>query len=124
VRRVLALALVAAPFAAGCGHSDPPAPLHVTWRETEGHPGCVYDTASRTVVVKLIVTGAAGKRDSVRVTVTAYADENTSEPVGSTSRDVPVHGSMHAPVDLRIPVERAPHIDEDGIAACRLAVRY
>jgi hypothetical protein len=124
VRRVVALALIAMPLVVGCGHGDPSAPLHVTWRESEGHPGCVYDAQTRTVAAKLIVTGDASGHHRLTATVTAYADENTSVPVGSTSRDVRVRGTMHRPVDLAIPVGRAPHIDEDGVAACRLEVTY
>lgn len=118
---IVAVALAATGLVGACGKDDPPAPLNVTWRESEGHPGCVY-AASRTVVVRLIVTGDAGKHESVKVTVTAYADENTSVPVGSSSRVVPVHGTMHEPVDLAIQVTKAPHVDEDGVAACKLAV--
>jgi hypothetical protein len=56
------------------------------------------------------------------VTVTAYADENTSRAVGSSSRSVRVEGTVHQRLVVTIPVKKAPHIDEDGEAACRLSV--
>ena len=119
---VVALALVATGVLGACGE-DARAPLRVTWRESEGHPACTYDRPG-TVTVRLVVTGDAGDRDTVTATVTAYADENTSVPVGSVSRSVRVHGAVHEPVDLSIPVTKAPHVDEDGVAACRLEVGY
>ncbi|RNL81096.1 hypothetical protein [Nocardioides marmorisolisilvae] len=126
MRRVLlvALALSATGLVGACGKSEPPAPLHVTWRESEGHPACVYDAQRRAVTAKLVITGDAGTRKRVAVTVTAYADENTSVPVGSTGGSVPVHGTMHLPVDFTIATTDPPHVDEDGVAACRLSVRY
>ena len=48
------------------------------------------------------------------VTVTAYADENTSKPVGSSSRTVQVEGTVDEPLVVTIAVEKAPHVDEDG----------
>ena len=119
------VALIAVALAAGsvaCGQHQPRTPLHVTWRESEGHPACTYDASRHAVAAKLVVTGDAGRRSSVTVTVTAYADENTSVAVGSTTRRIPVHGTVHEPVDLTVRARRAPHVDEDGVAACRLAV--
>lgn len=57
-------------------------------------------------------------------TVTAYADENTSEPVGSGTRTVRVDGTAHRPLVVAFPVEKAPKVDIDGETACRLAVKY
>ena len=116
---VVAIALIAASLLGGCS-DDAPTPVKVTWQESEGHPGCVY--AGGVVTARLIITGDAGKRHSAKVRVTAYSDENTSVPVGSSSKDVPLAGAMHAKVTLTIQVTKAPHVDEDGVAACRLAV--
>src|SRR5690349_4765168 len=130
-RRIVFAAVVVLLLALGSAaawyrtRDDDPAPrLTVTWGGSEGHPACVYDAASRTVVVELKLNGKPTRRGTIRVTVTAYADENTSAAVGSTTRSVPVDGTMHETLALTIPVEKPPHIDEDGVAACRLAVKY
>lgn len=129
-RRVVVIAGVALLASIGSGmalsrrgHDQPPG-LKVGWDGSEGHPACVYDPAARTVEAKVRIDGSAPRSGKVRVTVTAYADENTSEAVGSSSRSVPVDGTVHLPVGVTLPVEQAPHVDEDGVAACRLAVDY
>jgi hypothetical protein len=99
---------------------DPgPTSLTVEWGDGDGHPGCVYDAATRSVDARLTLHGEAPERTTERLTVTAYADENTSRPVGSTSKDVTVEGEVHRVVGLTVPVTRKPHVDEDGVAACR-----
>lgn len=100
--------------------TDPPAGLlTVTWGGTDGR-GCTYDSASGTVVATLLVTGSPPRGDEPVLTVTAFADENTSRPVGSTSRSL--DAATPSPLVLTIPVDRAPHVDEDGVAACSMAV--
>lgn len=100
----------------------PAAHLVVGWGGSEGRPACVYDAADRTAVATIAIDGPAPPSGTVTVTVTAYADENTSRPVGSTSRTVRVDGTVHRSVVVSVPVTRAPHVDEDGVAACALAV--
>jgi len=122
---VLLLASVVSGMALYRSRGDQPAaPLTVGWDESEGHPACVYNATDHTVEVKLEVEGRAPRTSTVRITVTAYADENTSQPVGSSSRSVRVEGTMHQRVRLSIPVEKPAHVDEDGVAAYRLAVKY
>jgi len=119
------LAAVVSGIALSGSSDDHPAPvLTVGWGGSEGHPACVYDPKVRTGDAKIAIEGSARRPGKVTVTVTAYADENTSEPVGSSSRSVRVDGTMHLTLVVTIPVEHAPHVDEDGVAACRLAVRY
>jgi hypothetical protein len=128
-RRVIVVAGVVLLAAIGSGtalyrSSDdhPTAGLTVGWGGSEGHPSCVYDPKDHTVDAKITIEGNAPRADEVTVTVTAYADENTSQPVGSSTRSVHVEGTVHMPLLITIPVEKAPHIDEDGVAACSLSV--
>jgi hypothetical protein len=100
----------------------PPDELTVGWGGSEGHPSCGYDAATGTVTATLTVDGTAPPPDEVTATVTAYADENTSQPVGSSSRTVRVDGTVHLTVLVTIAVDGAPHIDEDGETACSLSV--
>ena len=86
------------------GHDDPAQRLTVTWGGSEGHPPCVYDARTQAGVATIVIDGRAPRDETATITVTAYADENTSEPVGSHSRSA--------------------HVDEDGGAACRRAVAY
>jgi len=107
------------------GDDPPTAGLTVGWGGSEGHPSCVYDPKDHTVDAKITIEGEAPRHDmTVTVTVSAYADENTSELVGSSSRSVRIEGTVHLPVIVTIPVDEAPHIDEDGETACRLSVKY
>lgn len=101
--------------------ADPPGLLTVAWGGgTEGRAGgCVYDPATGTVEATLLVSGFP-RGDEAILTVTAFADENTSRPVGSTSRAL--DASTPSPLVLSIPVDAAPHLDEDGVAACSMAV--
>jgi hypothetical protein len=109
---------------AGCGARDekPTAELKVGWGGSEGHPSCVYDAKDQTVSAKLTIQGSAPRPETVTVTVTAYADENTSDPVGSNTRSVRVDGSVHPPLIVNIPVDGVPHVDIDGETACKLVV--
>jgi hypothetical protein len=103
--------------------ASPPAdPVTVTWGGTEGSPSCLYDPGAETVYVTLVARGEAPEPETLTVTVTAYADENTSDPVGTVTKELPVEGTVRTPVILTIDVDRAPHVDEDGVAACRLSV--
>ena len=109
---------------AGCSDSDedPTADLTVGWGGSEGHPSCVYDAKAGIVEAKLRIEGEAPEPETVSVTVTAYADENTSRPVGSGSRSTQVVGIVGLPLIVTIPVRRAPHVDIDGETACKLSV--
>ena len=106
------------------GDAQPPEDLTVGWGASEGHPSCVYDPKDQTVRATLAIEGDAGPGRTVTVTVMAYADENTSEPVGSGSRAVRVDGPVNRRLVVAFPVENAPKVDIDGETACRLAVRY
>ena len=96
--------------------------LTVTWAGSEGHPPCVYDRVGSKVTARLTVDGAAPRDRALTVTVTAYADENTSVPVGSRTETLRLEGEVHRSLAVSIPVQRAPHVDEDGVTACRLTV--
>lgn len=96
--------------------------ITVSWAGTEEQPSCLYDEASSTVYATLAVQGRAPQPDAVTVTVTAYADENTSEPVGSITETVPVEGTVQLPLVLTIDVEAPPHVGDDGGAACGIEV--
>jgi len=100
---------------------DSPRPLTVTWGGSEGHPSCRYDASARSVAATLVVDGTA-PHGVVTVTVTAYADENTSDPVGSETQTWRGSRAHHRRVVITIPVTRPPHVDEDGEGACRLDV--
>jgi hypothetical protein len=120
---VLLVAVVSAIALARSSADEPAAGVTVVWAGSEGHPPCVYDPTNQTVEAHVTIEGTAlPQQDTVTVTVTAYADENTSKAVGSSSRRVEVEGSVNMLVDLTIAVEKAPHVDEDGVAACRLSV--
>src|SRR5580765_2981714 len=123
VAGVLLVAAIASWIAVSRTSGDHPrTDLKVGWGGSEGHPSCVYDPKAHTVTAKITIEGGAPRRGRVAVTVTAYADENTSIPVGSGSRTVWVHGAAHRHILVAIPVKKAPHIDEDGETACRLSV--
>jgi hypothetical protein len=125
---VLAVVLLLAAIASGMAlyrssDDQPKADLTVTWGGSEGHPSCLYDPKGHTVDAKITIDGKAPRHYEVTVTVTAYADENTSRPVGSSSRSVEVEGTVHMSLLVTIPVEKTPHVDEDGETACRLSTR-
>ena len=106
-------------------HNDPPAGLTVTWGGSEGHPPCVYDARARSVEALLVIDGTpSDDQTAVSVTVTAYADENTSREVGSSTRRVPLEGPLHLSLSLTIPVRAPAFVGEDDVAACRLSVTY
>jgi len=97
----------------------------IGWGGSEGHPSCVYDPERHIVDATIIIEGEAPRDGvTVTVTVTAYADENTSKPVGSGSRSVRVAGTVDTSLVVTIPVERAPHVDVDGETACRRSTEY
>jgi hypothetical protein len=99
-----------------------PAALRVGWAG-EGRPSCTYDPKDHTVLARLLVKGVTRRPDRVTVTVTAYADENTSRPVGSATRRIRVEDTVHQRIKVTIPVTKAPHVDVDGVTACRLSAR-
>lgn len=101
----------------------PPADVAVTWAAEEERPACRYDEATSTVTVTLDVVGTTEERRIVDITVTAYADENTSDAVGSVSSALPVVGTIDTTLTLTFDVRRPPHVDIDGVAACSLQVR-
>jgi hypothetical protein len=80
--------------------------------------GCTY--ADGQVTARVRVTGVTSRPEQVRVTVTAYADENTSDAVGSARRTLALDGTVERTVTLTIPTDRPAYVDEDGVAACRL----
>jgi hypothetical protein len=104
--------------------SPPATGLTVDWGGSEGQPSCSYDPAEQTVEARITIDGTAPRADDLTVTVTAYADENTSQPVGSASRTVHVAGTVHERLLITIPVTRAPHVGEDDEAACARSVTY
>ncbi len=116
---VVAVGLATAALAGG---SDDPAGVTATWGGAEGEPPCVYDQVERSVRALVTVSGETSEDTDVAVTVTAYADENTSRPVGSTTEHLRVDGTVRERLVLTIAVDRPPHVDEDGVAACALAV--
>ncbi len=120
---VLLAAIVSGIALSRTGDDLPPAGLTVGWGGSEGHPSCVYDPKGHVVECRLTIEGRASGDEEVTVTITAYADENTSQPVGSSSRSVQVEGTVHLPLLVTVPVDQAPHVDEDGETACSLSVR-
>jgi hypothetical protein len=106
------------------GADHPAAGLTVGWGGSESQPSCVYDPKVDTVDCQIVIDGRAPRPEEVTVVVTAYADENTSRPVGSSSRSVHVEGTMHTVLVVPVPAEKAPFVDDDGIASCKLVVKY
>lgn len=104
---------------------DQPAPgLTVGWGGSEGIPSCVHFPDRHEVAAKVTIVGTVRRHTDVTVTVTAYADENTSRPVGSGTRSVQVEGTVDLPLLVTFPVTRAPHVDVDAETACSLSVSY
>lgn len=118
---VVLVAVVSAIVLSRSDDDEPAAGLTVTWGGGEGDPGCAYNAADQTVDAQVTIDGEAPEPQDVTVTVTAYADENTSRPVGSSTRTVQVDGPVHLALAISIAVTRPPHVDEDGIAACSIA---
>lgn len=121
---VAAIALVATVLYVTSDDDEPTLDLSVGWGGSEGNPSCVYRPEDNVVDARLTIRGTAPEGTTVTATVTAYADENTSQPVGTGSRSVPVEGTVDLPLVVTITVSRAPHIGEDAETACRLSVKY
>ena len=107
MRLLLAAGLVAAGLA-GCGEPASPE-LTVTWGES---PACV----SYPDVGKVGVSLEASGEGEASVKVTAYADEDTTRPVGSGTLTVTAAG----PAELVFDVTEPPYVDVDGVAACSI----
>jgi hypothetical protein len=105
-------------------YAAPDRGLKVDWGTGDARPGCVYDPASQTVEAALTITGESSRPQEVTVIVTAYADENTSQPVGSNSTSARVDGPVDTVLRVTIPVDSAPHVGEDDVAACGREVKY
>ena len=124
VAGVMLLAAVVSGIAVyGSDGNQSSAGLTVAWGGGEGHPSCVYDPEGHAVDAEITIEGEAPRHDEVTVKVTAYADENTSRPVGSGTRSVQVEGAVHLRLLVTIAVEKPPHVDVDGVAACTLTVK-
>jgi hypothetical protein len=121
---VLLAALVAGTAMARDGDDKRTARLTVDWGGSEGHPSCVYHAQDHTVDAKITVDGNTPRPKTVTVTVTAYSDENTSQPVGSGKRSVRVEGAVHVRLVVTVPVEKPPFVDIDGETACGRSVKY
>lgn len=119
----LLIAIVSGTALSRADDDQPTAPLTIGWGGSEGHPSCVYDPAGQIVAAKITIEGNAPRPKAVTVTVTAHADENTSQPVGSGSRTVQVEGTVHRTLVVTIPVSKPPHVDVDGETACSLSVK-
>jgi hypothetical protein len=102
----------------------PSAGLTVDWGGSEGEPSCSYDPAHQTVEARITIDGTAPRAGELTVSVTAYADENTSRPVGSASRTVEVAGAVHELLLITFPVTKPPHVGEDEETACARSVTY
>lgn len=114
---VLLAAIVSGIGVYGSSDEAPTAGLTVGWGGSEGHPSCVYDPKDDTVDVTITIEGEAPSPDDVTVTVRAYADENTSERVGSSSRSMPVEGTR-APAARRHHRGREPPSRRRGRRNC------
>jgi hypothetical protein len=105
------------------GEEAEPADIDVHWGGSEGQPSCVYDPKRQAVDARLRIDGTAPRPREVTVTVTAYADENTSDAVGSRTRRTWVEGTVHERIVVHIPVVKAPRVDIDGETACKLSLK-
>lgn len=122
---VLLLAVLVYGIAQSRSHDDEPTTgLTIGWGGSEGQPSCVYDAKDHSVNAKIAIEGTASRADQVTVTVSAYADENTSQFVGSGNRRIHVEGTEHRSVIVTFPVEKPPFVDIDGVTACRVSVTY
>ena len=106
------------------GDDHPTTGLEVGWGGSEGHPSCVYHAKDRIAEATITIDGYTPRPKEVTVTVTAYADENTSQAVGSSSRSARVEGTAHERLVVTVPVEKPPFVDIDGETACGRSVRY
>lgn len=116
VRAVLTVLLGGA-LLQGCSDTEG---TKVGWGGREGQPSCVYDAAASTVDCLIAVT--LPDDGSVTVEVTAFADENTSEPVGSERVTVESDRAGRQLVHVLVEVDGEPHVDIDGETACTLAI--
>jgi hypothetical protein len=116
----VALATLAACGSGGGGGADQPrAGLKIEWVTTNDKPGCSYDAPTKTVTAQLSIDGYEPEKRTASLVVTAYADENTSQAVGSKSTFVKLDGTVHQVLTVTFEVPRAPHVDVDGVAACK-----
>ena len=76
-------AITAVTAISGVLGSDGDARLTVSWGGGEGRPSCAYDPGTGTVAALLVIRGEAPAGSELSITVSAYADENTSERVGA-----------------------------------------
>ena len=97
---------------------DPAKPLTVMWASTADTTACVASSDGSTVTARFRVSGAVTEPDVVTITVTAHADENTSQPIGTATQSVPVSGDVDQIVLVPIKVDGVPHPGEDGGTAC------
>ena len=120
----LATAVVAAGIALYWVQRDDAAakPLTVQWESVGDTTACVADRDRGIVTARLRISGTVNEPDVVTVTVTAHADENTSQPIGSTRKDVSVSGDVDEVVLVPIAVDGEPHRGEDGGTACSITV--
>ena len=98
--------------------------LTIGWGGSEGHPCCVYDPDDHTVDAELhdrthSPPGRHGDGDCHGVRRREHLQAGRIEqPLRGRRRTVQV------PLRVAIAVEKAPHVDEDGVAACTLSVKY
>jgi hypothetical protein len=121
--RMAAMAAVLAGAVVGCGSSTGgPATqkesLKVAFYTSNALPWCSYDAPTKTVTAQLTIDGFAPKKKTVSLVVTAYADENTSQPVGSKSTFVKLDGTVHQELTVKFQVAKPPQVGEDNVAAC------
>jgi hypothetical protein len=119
---VVVAAIVSATALYRSGDDPSIVPVTVGWGGSEGHPSCTYHPDEQTVDARLRIDGRVRHPETVTMTVTAYADENTSQPVGSSTRTVRVDGTVRERLVLTIAVGKPPHVGEDDETACRLSV--
>ncbi|MEU1973462.1 hypothetical protein ABZ477_17540 [Microbacterium sp. NPDC019599] len=124
VAAVLVLIAVIAWSVASRDEGEAAEELKVDWASGERYAACVYDPASGTVAAALRITGESSRPQEVTVIVTAYTDENTSQPVGSARKSVSIDGPVDTVLRFTIRVDSTPHVGEDDVAACRREVEY
>lgn len=107
----LLLLAVLVPGLAACSEDPAAEELTVTWGES---PACVSYPDVGKVGVTLEATGVG----EATARVTAYADEDTTQPVGSGTVAVTEAG----PTELIFEVSAPPYVDVDGVAACSIDV--
>lgn len=93
----------------GCSQDTSADELSVTWGDD---PACVAYPDVDKVGATLEASGVG----EGTVKVTAYADEDTTRPVGSGTVRVTEAG----PVEVVFEVSEPPYVDVDGVAACSI----